>query len=189
MSVLKSFRRRHFPTPPDLGHKLGMDDSDLLHFTPVALRSRRDGWTAARQRAFIALLSEGLRPGPAAARVGMSRQTAYSLRGRPGAASFASAWDAAVAMAGRRRAALRKPTDWERGVEGLPHAIRYRGRVVAIDRRCDMTAFRRVLARADRFLEKHDGQEGGFSSPWAAEPLSAFASRTGKEQPPAPLGK
>jgi len=173
-----------------MSHKLGMDDSDLPHFTPVPLRSRRDGWTAERQRAFIALLGEGLRPGPAAARVGMSRQTAYGLRARPGAESFAGAWDAAIGRARRRRAGCRKPTDWERGVEGLPRPVIYRGRVVAIDRRPDMPAFRRVLAAADRFLERTAARRGDFSSPWPAEPLSASANPAPPRVPaPAPRKK
>jgi hypothetical protein len=142
-----------------------MDDSNLPVFTPVPVRARRDGWTAERQRAFIRLLYEGLRPGRAAAEVGMSRQTAYALRERPDAASFAHAWDAAADAARRWRAASRPPMDWERGVEGLPIPVRYHGRITVIDRRYDMAAFRRLLMRTDRFLEKHDSEEGGFYSP------------------------
>jgi hypothetical protein len=33
-----------------------MDDSDLLHFIPVPLRARGDGWTEQRRRAFILAL-------------------------------------------------------------------------------------------------------------------------------------
>jgi hypothetical protein len=142
-----------------------MDDSNLPDFTPVPVCARRDGWTAERQRAFIRLLSEGLRPGRAAAEVGMSRQTAYALRERPGAESFAAAWNAAIEAARRRRAASRPPTDWERGVEGLPRPVRYHGHVTVVDRRYDMAAFRRLLMRTDRFLEKHDAEEAGFYSP------------------------
>jgi len=59
-------------------------------FEPVPLRHRHDGWTAERQRNFIALLAAGWRPGRAAARVGMSRKSAYALRSRPGGEGFAA---------------------------------------------------------------------------------------------------
>ncbi len=142
-----------------------VDDSDPLAFTPVPLRTRRDGWTAERQRAFIGWLEKGLKPGTAARLVGMSRQTAYALRARPGAASFAAAWDRAVAAARRRRAARRRQSDWERAVEGVRHPVRYRGRIVAIEVRYDDAALLRLLRRADRFLEKQGAGGADYFPP------------------------
>jgi hypothetical protein len=77
---------------------LGMDDSDLLDFTPVPLRARGDGWTAQRQRAFILGLRLTRSVSAAAALLGMSRETAYRLRARRGAGSFTAAWDTALAL-------------------------------------------------------------------------------------------
>lgn len=131
-----------------------MSDSDLLNFTPVPLRGRRGGWTAERQRAFVAALAKGLRPGRAAAQLGLSRQSAYLLREHRGGAGFGAAWDAAVAAARARKRALRKPGEWERAVAGVLHPIRYRGRIAAWDRRFSDTAFRRLLGRIDAALEK-----------------------------------
>ena len=131
-----------------------MDDSDLLDFTPVPLRNRRGGWTAERQRAFIAALANGLRPGRAAAQLGLSRQSAYLLREHPGGASFAAAWDAAVAEARARKRALREPSEYERAIEGVLCPIRYRGRIAAWDRRFSDAALRRLLGRLDAHLEK-----------------------------------
>jgi hypothetical protein len=75
-----------------------MDDSDILDFTPVPLRGRQDGWIPDRQRGFLLALRH-LRSVCAAARfVGLSRETAYRLRRRPEAASFAAAWDKALAL-------------------------------------------------------------------------------------------
>ncbi|HEX8579735.1 MAG TPA: hypothetical protein VF655_09110 [Allosphingosinicella sp.] len=74
-----------------------MDGLDLPSFTPVPLRARRDGWTPERQRTFIAALQETRCIAKAAAAVGMARETAYRLRERPGAASFAAAWDSVFA--------------------------------------------------------------------------------------------
>ena len=72
-------------------------------FTPVPVRPRRDGWSAARQRGFVAALFAGATIAVATARVGKSATSAYQLRARPGAASFAAAWDAALAHARAQR--------------------------------------------------------------------------------------
>lgn len=65
-------------------------------FHPVPVASRQDGWTHARQAAFIGYLAETRSVLAAARRVGMGRENAYRLRKRPGAAGFAAAWDAAL---------------------------------------------------------------------------------------------
>jgi hypothetical protein len=80
-----------------------MSGPPIIAFTPVPLRRRADGWPPELQLRFIVALSEGMRPGEAARSVGKNRQNAYKLRKRPGAESFAAAWDAAVAYARRRR--------------------------------------------------------------------------------------
>lgn len=131
-----------------------MDDSSFP-FDPVPLRSRRDGWTPERQRAFIALIARGLRPGRAAARLGMRRQGAYALRARAGAESFAAAWDSAASAAARRRTADRGGRGlYARAILGIPVLIRHRGRVVAVERRFDDAALVRLLATLDLFGEK-----------------------------------
>jgi len=72
---------------------------DPLFFTPVPLaRVRARGWSAQVQIAFIANLARCGLVGHAARSVGRSARTAYRLRGRPGAESFAEAWDMAVEM-------------------------------------------------------------------------------------------
>ncbi|MDP3674192.1 MAG: hypothetical protein Q8R44_03730, partial [Novosphingobium sp.] len=63
-------------------------------FVPVALRARSDGWTPARQVAFLAALAQRRSVAGAARKAGMARETVYRLRGRPGAESFAATWDA-----------------------------------------------------------------------------------------------
>jgi hypothetical protein len=84
----------------------------------------------------------------------MSRKSAYALRSRPGGEGFAAAWDAATAVARRRQVEDRAPGDWERGVEGVLHPVRHRGRIAAWDRRFDDRALLRLLRRAHRLLEK-----------------------------------
>jgi hypothetical protein len=59
-------------------------------------KTRRDGWTAERQLGFLAALARTRSVTRAARAVGMSRESAYRLRGRPDAALFALLWDRAV---------------------------------------------------------------------------------------------
>lgn len=79
------------PTPPP-------------EFTPVPVRSRRDGWTPERQFAYVAALAEFGHGGRAAQAVGMSEQSACRLRRRPGAAAFDRLCEAAWLKAKQRRA-------------------------------------------------------------------------------------
>jgi len=65
-------------------------------------RIRRDGWTTDRQVKFIIALNKTRSVTRAAAAAGMSRESAYRLRDRPGHADFARAWDAAVANKGHK---------------------------------------------------------------------------------------
>jgi hypothetical protein len=69
-------------------------------FRPVPLRSRRDGWTEVRQCAFLAQLYATGSVSAAARVVGMSRASAYRLRERAGAESFAFAWDRVLTLPG-----------------------------------------------------------------------------------------
>ncbi|KTE39815.1 MULTISPECIES: hypothetical protein [unclassified Sphingopyxis] len=70
-----------------------------LAFTPVsAQRHRADGWTSETQANFIRALEAMGSVGKAARAVGMGRASAYRLRERADAASFAAAWDRAISM-------------------------------------------------------------------------------------------
>jgi hypothetical protein len=116
----------------------------------VPLRARKDGWTEERQRRFVLLLAAGCGPTEAAAAVGMSKQSAFGLRRREGAQSFAAAWDSAAAYAERRRAAAaRRKGDHARGVEGVLVPRFYRGRLVSIERRVFNGSLIRLLAQLD----------------------------------------
>ena len=65
-------------------------------FTPVPLKARHDGWTPVRQRRFIEMLAATRSVTRACNAVGMSSVTAYALRKKAGAKSFAAAWDATL---------------------------------------------------------------------------------------------
>ena len=66
-------------------------------FTPIPMaRQRASGWSAAQQVRFIQALAAMGSVGAAARAVGMGRASAYRLRERAGAESFARAWDYAI---------------------------------------------------------------------------------------------
>jgi hypothetical protein len=72
-------------------------------FTPVPMaRNRHNGWTEERQRQFIMALAVVGSVDAAAKMIQISRKSAYQLRARPEAKSFARAWDIAIS-AGRAR--------------------------------------------------------------------------------------
>ena len=72
-------------------------------FYPVPMRDCRTTlWTDVAQAHFLGWLAETGSVSAACARVGMSRNSAYKLRKKPDAESFAAAWDAALGMPVRR---------------------------------------------------------------------------------------
>ena len=77
-----------------------MHDNDSAPPSPPHKRIRRDGWTVDRQVKFIMALNKTGSVTHAAVAAGMSRESAYRLRRRPGRQDFARAWDAAVARKG-----------------------------------------------------------------------------------------
>ena len=92
-----------------------------IRFTPVPLKARHDGWTAERQRRFIDVLAATKSLTKACAAAGMSRTSAYALRGRPDALHFRLAWNAALksGVAHDRRSKV----DEVQEVEGVPNSI------------------------------------------------------------------
>lgn len=75
-------------------------------FDPAPTRKQHAGWTAERQRTFIEHLALSGSVGEAAGLAGVSSRSAYRLRNRAGAESFARAWDAALSLAATRLAAI-----------------------------------------------------------------------------------
>jgi hypothetical protein len=125
-------------------------------FHPVPLRSRRDGWSAAQQCAFLGHLYLTGSVSAAARAVGMSRMSAYRLRRREEAVSFANAWDIVLTPPSDGRVApqvdSRKVTDEElfRRVEiGLVAPLIHRGRVAGIRQKADNSVLLRLLKRLD----------------------------------------
>lgn len=81
----------------------------FLHFIPVPVRPRCDGWTTVLQIRFVIGIARGLSPAKAAARLGKTRQSAQALRRHSQGRSFAAAWDSARKFSREACASERSP--------------------------------------------------------------------------------
>jgi len=119
-------------------------------FYPVPTRGRRDGWTIKRQADFLGMLAETGSVLGACEAVGMSRNSAYKLRARPEAESFAAAWDAALG------APIRKVTVTNLHFlahHGLVQPMFFRGKYRGPVRKPDNSALLRLQKKLDRQTE------------------------------------
>jgi len=114
-------------------------------FVPAAVRTRHDGWTAARQRDFIQALAETGCVSEACAEVGISARSAYRLREHPKAGGFRAAWDHALSLSTARLSALA----FERAVHGTVEQVYYKGELVGERRRPDNRLLMWLLSHHD----------------------------------------
>jgi hypothetical protein len=119
-------------------------------FAPVPLRYRRDGWTPLRQADFLGALAETGCVAVAVRRVGKTRESAYRLRAKPGAESFAAAWDAILAEPRR----VRKSTHellWHRAFYGTLKPVmrggRHVGTLISPDNDAVLRLYRREMQK------------------------------------------
>jgi hypothetical protein len=125
----------------------------FLLFAPAPGRKRHDGWDPRTQFRFVLALARGAGVGEAARGVGRSRQTAYRLRERAGAESFAAAWDAAAAFASQARCAAETRPLVSSSFETLLVPRYYRGRLIGYIQREDVSGAMARLARLDRLAD------------------------------------
>jgi hypothetical protein len=149
-----------------------MSIPSFLRFTPVPLRSQHNGWMPALQRRFILALGRGAGPDEAARALGKTRQSAYRLRKKPGAESFAAAWDEAQAFARTAAAAARAPAIYNHGLEPMLVPRYYRGRLVGFVQREDHAGALRVLGQLDKVAERVE--RSGADPALLYEALEAF---------------
>ena len=125
-------------------------------FHPAMPRTRTDGWSVSRQCEFLVQLYVAGSVGIAAQRVGMTRASAYRLRDRADGAGFAFAWDHVLTPPGTGHMARPKP-DWRkvtneelirRAEEGLVQPVVYRGAMVGIRWKPDISAALRLMRRS-----------------------------------------
>jgi hypothetical protein len=133
---------------------LNMTLDELLRFTPVPVRAQHNGWCPARQQRFILSLARGLDVSEAARALGMTRQSAYRLREKAGAESFAAAWDRVQAFAREAASVRRSPMAGLGGIETVLVPRHYRGRLVGFVQREDTAGAMRALGQLDRLAEK-----------------------------------
>jgi hypothetical protein len=107
--------------------------SPMTAFTPVPVRRRRDGWTPARQVAFIEALAECGCVTEACQRVGLSVASAYALQRRPEACSFRRAWDCALDHAVSRLS----DAVFARAIHGVTTPVFYKGEQIGERRHYD----------------------------------------------------
>ena len=83
--------------------RLPVPAGQLPTFSPVPRKcTRHDGWTPARQSAFIEALADTGSVHAACKAVNMSSEGAYALRRQPGAESFRKAWERALDLGVQR---------------------------------------------------------------------------------------
>lgn len=121
----------------------------LPDFAPVPRKYRHDGWTPARQRAFVEALADTGSVTRAAGMVNMAQTNCYTLRRAPGAEGFRRAWDAALDFGVARL----KDIAFERAVEGELIPVFHNGKLMGFRRK-----------RNDAlliFCLRHYGQDAG----------------------------
>lgn len=133
-------------------------ESDLdarLDFTPVPRATKRwNGLTALKQRTFIQLLADCGSVTMAAKAIGTTTSAMYGLRRRPGAESFAAAWEVAIDIGARRVL----DTLVEHAIHGTPETIIQGGEVVAERRKYNHRAMMWIVSQ--RFPEKYGSATG-----------------------------
>ncbi|MCM8729578.1 hypothetical protein ACFO8O_01160 [Hephaestia sp. GCM10023244] len=118
--------------------------------TPAASdRTRCDGWTPDRQRAFLEAIAEGHNVDAAARIVGMTRQSAYALRHRAAGAAFAVGWSAATMIAREHIA----DTLLTRAIDGQVDTYTRADGTEITRHRYDNRLATTLLARLDRMVE------------------------------------
>ena len=123
---------------------------DLPDFTPVPRQyQRHDGWTPARQKAFIEALADTGSVTRAAAMVNMAQANCYTLRRAPGAESFPRAWEAALDFGVARL----KDIAFERAIEGYLVPVFVAGRLMGFRRKTNDALL--------MFCLRHYGQDAG----------------------------
>jgi hypothetical protein len=117
-----------------------------VRLLPPPPDARHDGWTPARQAAFLRELAATHCVSAAARAVGMSRQSAYKLRNRLKGEPFDIAWQAAF----RRQYDALAEALVERAVNGVEVPHFYKGELIHTSRRYDERAAVALLAMRER---------------------------------------
>lgn len=145
--------------------------------TPAALppihTPREDGWTPARQAAFLRELAASHCVASAARAVGMSRQSAYALRARLKNEPFDKAWTAALLC---RFDALAEAA-MDRALNGVEVPHYYKGELIGTSRKYDERLTVALLAMRDTFRPPECRYPGDPEADYRADDFGALVSR------------
>ena len=142
-------------------------------FDIAPTRNTQSGWTAERQRRFIEHLSLTGSVGEAAALAGVSSRSAYRLRNKAGAESFARAWDAALSLSATRLAAIA----FDRALHGRSERV-YRDGELVMERKMPSDYLLTWLLAARPAAVRLTGRQGArCRRRRPARPLAPVAAR------------
>ncbi len=133
----------------------------LPAFEPVPRKPRHDGWTPARQVAFIEALADTGSVSTAAAQVNMTTVGAYQLRRQPGAEGFARAWEAALDMDVLRL----KDEAFDRALNGQLVPIIAGGKLLGYRRRRNDRLIMFILRHYSRHPQSGSFRHAGHTRP------------------------
>ncbi len=190
--------KNHFPTPPKpaLNSRMKIWPPEnhrrarhvrVPAFSPVPLRCRADGWTPQRQAEFLAALALTRSVCAAARKVGMARETAYRLRRRADAASFAAAWDAVLGRGLALRWKVTVEDRAQRAHYGLLKPLIYRGEHVGTVQQADNSALLGHIAQLDRALKGYTMMDE-WSQSFTGTPVSTSRRRSSLSRRRSPAG-
>ncbi|MEP2103568.1 MAG: hypothetical protein ABJP02_15670 [Parasphingorhabdus sp.] len=156
-ALILRMKNNHSPKPdPRSAAVQNRRISRIPAFTPAELRVRRDGWTPLKQAEFIGHLAETRCVKRAAERVGMSRESAYRLRRKPGAAEFTAAWDEILGAPNMPRAKVTLEGLFQRIRLGRYRPVLRGGRYVGTLKKDDNSALLTALSHLDRVVPTED---------------------------------
>ena len=115
------------PSSRSITHTTIADDPAESTQPSLVPRPRANGWTADRQRQFIATLANTGSVAEAARAAGITARSAYRLRADPRGGAFAKAWEAAMMTAAGRLTAIA----FDRAITGSPRRLWRDGELVA----------------------------------------------------------
>ena len=148
---------------------------DEIPFDPVPrLRKRRGGWSAERQRLFIALLRLCGSVSAAAKAVGMTSRGVYRLLKHEGAESFAEAWNVAFeeGLERTRASAL------ERALTGALVPVYRRGKLVRVEHRYSDKLALGLLSGKDTNIDWYkQGAVRRYNTTWNSRPPPSATRR------------
>lgn len=127
---------KHDPITPD-------GKEAIADYTPVQLAARSNGWTAERQRVFLAALAETGSVSTACIAAGITARSAYRLRADPRGAAFAAAWHRALYVATHAMVALA----FERATRGTYRETWKNDELVSVTRQPSDTMLKFLLTR------------------------------------------